>query len=642
MKKGRKRRGLLSCLLTLVLTLSMASGAFAAELQEWDVSRSKTATQLDADYESTVTLSLPSAEEQLSSDIVFVLDQSSCAKAVADMMPRLLGSLESAINETGADINVGVVIFRGNATTAYALTQYKAENKSAMLQAVTTAAAGMTYKGSNMPSGLLAAQQMLAASDTAKSRQYMIMVSDGTTYVYTHDGDPTSHYGRTSGYYAMDGSLYEWQAKYNAGDVYGEGQKTPFKMPASFQNGGDKTDWEKFLSDIGSKRADYIQYDQEYIRTSTKSTADLINPDPICTDETVTSFIINGEESMYQAADVYKQMVNSGVNCYSIRTSDAYGVFTSFSKYLGEIGKGAGTDFSELTNDILYAVSAGSTVEDKMGSDFDLVEDSFELTVDQTKLICAKDGSTYTFGDASKADRFKVVYDSEQDSFVWTINENVSNFARVQLSYKVKLTAPKTEAGTYTVKTNEYATLTPKNSAGTVGKGLAFDVPEVTYTVEEKQPEVIPDYSLTYDANGGTGEVAGASVGAGSSVAIEQNAFTRSGYTFAGWNTQADGKGTAYKAGDTFIMPEQDTVLYAQWTKDKTEQVQPNKDNGGSKDNAGSGKTPDKSSTTVKPAGAAKTGDEANLSLWISLLVICIGAGTAAVVIRRKRVNGGR
>ena len=35
---------------------------------------------------------------------------------------------------------------------------------------------------------------------------------------------------------------------------------------------------------------------------------------------------------------------------------------------------------------------------------------------------------------------------------------------------------------------------------------------------------------------------------------------------FAGWNTQADGKGTAYQAGDTFEIAA-NTVLYAQWNK---------------------------------------------------------------------------
>ena len=42
--------------------------------------------------------------------------------------------------------------------------------------------------------------------------------------------------------------------------------------------------------------------------------------------------------------------------------------------------------------------------------------------------------------------------------------------------------------------------------------------------------------------------------------------FSREGYTFAGWNTEADGSGTAYQPGDHFRIA-QDTTLYARWTK---------------------------------------------------------------------------
>ncbi len=40
----------------------------------------------------------------------------------------------------------------------------------------------------------------------------------------------------------------------------------------------------------------------------------------------------------------------------------------------------------------------------------------------------------------------------------------------------------------------------------------------------------------------------------------------KTGYTFAGWNTQANGLGTAYSPGDTFTMGAANITLYAQWT----------------------------------------------------------------------------
>jgi uncharacterized repeat protein (TIGR02543 family) len=41
--------------------------------------------------------------------------------------------------------------------------------------------------------------------------------------------------------------------------------------------------------------------------------------------------------------------------------------------------------------------------------------------------------------------------------------------------------------------------------------------------------------------------------------------LTKPGRDFNGWNTEADGSGTAYSGGDSFAMSAGDTVLYAQW-----------------------------------------------------------------------------
>ncbi len=151
-------------------------------------------------------------------------------------------------------------------------------------------------------------------------------------------------------------------------------------------------------------------------------------------------------------------------------------------------------------------IGAGSTVTDTIGEKFDFVGIK-RLTVGGKPLTMVKDGeNVWYFGNdetASAADcRFQVVYDSAKDEFVWTINENVSNFAPVQLTYTVKLTTPKTDPGTYGVEdlkgektlsgaeaekalfTNESAVLNAKNSAGAPLKPLDFPKPSVSYTVK--------------------------------------------------------------------------------------------------------------------------------------------------------------
>ena len=54
------------------------------------------------------------------------------------------------------------------------------------------------------------------------------------------------------------------------------------------------------------------------------------------------------------------------------------------------------------------------------------------------------------------------------------------------------------------------------------------------------------------------------SVESGVDTKLNTNSFSRTGYTFKGWNTNADGSGTAYVNGAT-VNISKDTVLYAQW-----------------------------------------------------------------------------
>jgi uncharacterized repeat protein (TIGR02543 family) len=70
---------------------------------------------------------------------------------------------------------------------------------------------------------------------------------------------------------------------------------------------------------------------------------------------------------------------------------------------------------------------------------------------------------------------------------------------------------------------------------------------------------------VDFDANLGSGSMNLQS--STTSAALTANSFTRSGYIFTGWNTQADGLGTPYTNRGTFPFPSptSDTTLYAQW-----------------------------------------------------------------------------
>ena len=77
-------------------------------------------------------------------------------------------------------------------------------------------------------------------------------------------------------------------------------------------------------------------------------------------------------------------------------------------------------------------------------------------------------------------------------------------------------------------------------------------------------------YIISFDANGGTGEMQDQEATITNSQVVSanltKNTFKREGYKFAGWNTKADGSGDAY--ADQAGIPEVPVTLYAQWVKD--------------------------------------------------------------------------
>ena len=78
---------------------------------------------------------------------------------------------------------------------------------------------------------------------------------------------------------------------------------------------------------------------------------------------------------------------------------------------------------------------------------------------------------------------------------------------------------------------------------------------------------------LIYNANtGSTSQTRRTDGVVDQTLTVIANPFTRTGYTFTGWNTQADGRGKAYTAGNGFRLvadpksnPVNTSVLYAQW-----------------------------------------------------------------------------
>lgn len=74
---------------------------------------------------------------------------------------------------------------------------------------------------------------------------------------------------------------------------------------------------------------------------------------------------------------------------------------------------------------------------------------------------------------------------------------------------------------------------------------------------------VVAPKTLTYDANLGSGSEIATS-GTGALTASSGAGLSRAGYTLSGWNTAANGSGTAIALGANYT-PTQNTTLFAQW-----------------------------------------------------------------------------
>jgi uncharacterized repeat protein (TIGR02543 family) len=130
-------------------------------------------------------------------------------------------------------------------------------------------------------------------------------------------------------------------------------------------------------------------------------------------------------------------------------------------------------------------------------------------------------------------------------------NESVANGG----TYSVTSTIPTREG--YGFEGWEY-----DGTVYTGGQVIMNVTTNITFTAQW-EVEVVT-YTVTYNNNGGTGTMTDANSPyvAGSTVTVLANTFTRDGFEFVSWNTQADGNGT--EIGATFVI-NNDTTLYAQW-----------------------------------------------------------------------------
>jgi uncharacterized repeat protein (TIGR02543 family) len=110
---------------------------------------------------------------------------------------------------------------------------------------------------------------------------------------------------------------------------------------------------------------------------------------------------------------------------------------------------------------------------------------------------------------------------------------------------------------------------TTTNNSGTQFKVTVTNAyGAVTSSVATLTVNPLPTYTVTYNANGATGAVPSSQIKTQDVtlvLASNSGALAKTGYTFAGWNTAANGSGSSYAAGASYTNNAAVT-LYAAWT----------------------------------------------------------------------------
>ena len=478
---------------------------------KWTISKSKTATNLDSNYESKVTLSIPSAETTASADIVIVMDVSSSMYSTDITEAKSAASqLCDRLNEKkNAKIKVGIVTFDQE---AHELTNglVSVEEAKEKVESITRSS------DTNMMAGLIAGKKML--DEGTSSDKYMVIMSDGIPTYWVENGATISkkveHYAnnqltKTEPAGTEPEGSWEWS---NADKI------VPMETLMS------RTDWDSdsniWKQDSNTGESLNPEYKYTNIQKAAYKTARYLEDEII--GKYKVKMVAYGTDK-HKTSIVYKYGENfcdwigqqGGVSYYKV-PKVSYG---------GEAGDLKDV-FDSISDEIIYLVDNGSYVTDYMGYvegdyNFDFINDVSKLSItvgteeNQETLKAEKIAENhYGFGRIEKEKepeaaqemttseisyRYELEYvpgeKKGDEHFTWQINVPVSNFAPVALTYSVKLVNPKSASGTYGqydedgsknysgLYTNNSATLYPMDSKGQSGVPENFLKPTVSYTV---------------------------------------------------------------------------------------------------------------------------------------------------------------
>ena len=203
---------------------------------------------------------------------------------------------------------------------------------------------------------------------------------------------------------------------------------------------------------------------------------------------------------------------------------------------------------------------------------------TYDVPQKLTKNTITKEGYAFKGWDTDEAGTMVVYTDEKQVSNLTTTNGTTITLYAVWEAVDYTVTVYNGSADNTTANIGDVVTLTPNDKTGYTFSAWTT-TPDLTITnnqftmpaanVTATAAYTANTYSIDFDKNGADGAEVMTSLTAtyDTPIALTANAYTNTGYTYTGWNTEADGTGTAFTNGQTVsnLATSGHFTLYAQW-----------------------------------------------------------------------------
>ncbi|MCQ2571198.1 MAG: VWA domain-containing protein [Candidatus Saccharibacteria bacterium] len=498
-----KRLGAIFACSAFICTQFLSSTSAAIEI-------AKTASELDADLRTKVTLKMPATSEAVRRDILLVLDASDCSQIVKTQVAGLFEDIKKEVAGTNEKVYVSTVLFSGNAyrydnwteISKYDISRINGVSTDNMVGSYTLMTAGLKPTGTNIPAGLLAAKQILEAeTSTPDNKKTIFFLSDGVTYLFTRGDDYKNAYDMSTG---TQRGLYDNKK----GTVLRDGET-----------------WSAYFDRIGANIDPYVNnysynyHDGDYVYM-------LLGRIPITVKNMIpkdniplvlptkplegTDYVVkNIDASLYQSNKFHKELADK-YDIYTLKLGSEHGDFPwndDFMDYLAERNPGS---LDNLRDDFLELIRSESYIYDEIGYgdtyNFDTLNSPEYYSVNQSSKELEKTIISPTkigFGEKlENGYEYEVEYfddsSNAKEHLIWTINRAVQEYENVEFNYTLELTKC---LGGEELNTNNFATLYEKKRNGEYDT-TDFNLPKLVH--DEKvgdwpKPEAIPPSPKTFD-----------------------------------------------------------------------------------------------------------------------------------------------